>query len=150
LTWSAGDGAKATAGVLSDNERLLLERLTLDSPDQFVLAQLRGASYFTIARNVRAADAVDGYAGPLWDLVRLDEPPQNGKVPALSLSRIYYLNVQTGLPDRIEYQLNGQDIRVDFAGWTEQNGEKTPARIAWSNSGQTIMEYKLVSVSFNQ
>jgi hypothetical protein len=150
LTWTDQDGTKAGSGVPGDSERLLVERLTLDSPDQFVLAQLRGASYFTIARNVRPADAGDDYRGPLWTLVRVSEPPADDTLRPLSAWRIYYLNVQTGLPDRIEYQLNGQDIRVDFAAWTEQNGEKTPARITWSSGGQPVMECKVVSVSFNQ
>ena len=44
-----------------------------DPPDQFVLAQLRGSSYYTVARNVRPAGATDGYAGPLWNVVRIDE-----------------------------------------------------------------------------
>jgi hypothetical protein len=66
LTWNDREGTKTGSRLPSDAERLMVERLTLDSPDQFVLAQLRGASYFTIARNVRPADAQDGYLGPLW------------------------------------------------------------------------------------
>jgi hypothetical protein len=129
---------------------LLVERLTLDSPDQFVLAQLRGASYFTIARNVRPADAVDGYNGPLWNLVRIDERQQNEALRPQSTWRIYYLNVQTGLPERVEYQLNGQEIKVEFLEWTEQQGEKTPSYVQWTSNGQPIMEYRAATVSHNQ
>jgi hypothetical protein len=150
ITWSDQEGTKSTSGLPTDTERLLVERLTLDSPDEFVLAQLRGASYFTFVRNLRPTNAGENYRGPLWTLIRVSEPQGDDRVRPLSLWRIYYLNVQTGLPDRIQYQLNGYDIRVDFADWTEQNGEKTPARITWSSGGQTLMEYKVVSVSFNQ
>ena len=150
LTWNDREGTNALAGAASDTERLLLERLTLDSPDQFVLAQLRGASYFTIARNVRPADAGDDYAGALWNLVRVDEPQTNDEVRPLSPWRIYYLNVNTGLPDRIEYQLNGQPITAEFLEWIEQQGEKTPSRVRWSSNGQTLMEFRVTSVSYIQ
>lgn len=151
LSWNEQEGAKAASGVMSDADRLLVERLTLDSPDQFVLAQLRGASYFTVARNVRPADAQDGYAGPLWNLVRVDEPQQQDEsLRPQSTWRIYYLNVQTGLPDRVEYQLNGQEIRVEFLEWSEQQGEKTPSIVRWTSNGQPIMEYRAANVSHNQ
>lgn len=151
LKWNEQEGITEASGRLSDEDRLLAERLILDSPDQFVLAQLRGASYFTVVQNVRPTDAGDDYNGPLWNLVRLDEPKQQDeKLRALSTWRIYYINVQTGLPDRIEYQLNGQDIRTDFVEWNDEQGEKTPARITWSSGGQVVMEYTARNVSHNQ
>jgi len=150
LTWSAEEGAKANANAPTKAERLLLERLIRDSPDQFVLAQLRGASYFTVAHNVRPTDATDGYRGPLWNLVRVDEPQADENRKALNTWRIYYLNVQTGLPDRVEYQLDGKEIRAEFLEWTEQQGEKTPSRVKWSSDTQTLMEYRATSVSHNQ
>ena len=150
LTWSAEEGAKANSNAPTGPERLLLERLILDSPDQFVLAQLRGASYFTVARNVRPTDATDGYDGPLWNLVRVDEPHVDENRKALSTWRIYYINVQTGLPDRVEYQLNGKEIRAEFLDWTDQQGEKTPSRVRWSMDGQALMEYRATNISHNQ
>ena len=150
LSWNPQEGTKADSGVLSDTERLLVERLTLDSPDQFVLAQLRGVSYLTIARNVRPTDATDGYAGPLWDMVRIAEPQQSESLRPKSAWRIYYLNVQTGLPDRVEYELNDQPITVEFTRWTAQGTEKTPSHVRWSSNGQTLMELRLTSVSLNQ
>ena len=150
LTWNAEEGAKANANAPTGSERLLLERLVLDSPDQFVLAQLRGASYFTVARNVRPTDANDGYNGPLWNMVRVDEPQADENQKALSTWRIYYINVQTGLPDRVEYQLNGKEIRAEFLEWTEQQGEKTPSLVRWSSDGQPLMEYRATSISHNQ
>ena len=126
-----------------------LERLLLDSPDNFVLAQLRGASYFTVARNVRPADAIDGYNGPLWNLVRVDEPQVDENRRALSTWRIYYINVQTGLPDRVEYQLNGKEIRAEFLDWTDQQGDKTPSYVRWTSDGQIVMEYRATTVSHN-
>jgi len=150
LTWNEQDGTKAATGLVGDTERLLVERLTLDSPDQFVLAQLRGASYFTIARNVRPTDARDGYTGALWDVVRVAEPQAKESARPFSPWRIYYLNVQSNLPDRVEYELNGQPITVEFLDWTKDGEEKTPSHVRWSSSGQTLMELRATSVSHNQ
>jgi hypothetical protein len=151
LTWGEREAIKAGADPPTDTERLLFERLIFDSPDQFVLAQLRGASYFTIARNVRPTDAADDHQGPLWNLVRVDEPQETeDQGRPLSTWRIYYINAQTGLPDRIEYEVNGQDTRADFVEWTEQSGEKTPAHVRWSRDGQVIMEFHATRVSHNQ
>lgn len=150
LTWSDKEGTKAGSSRVTDAERLLVERLILDCPEQFVLAQLRGASYFTVARNVRPTDANDGYNGPLWNLVRVDEPQTADNLRALSTWRIYYINVQTGLPDRVEYQLNEQEVKAEFLAWSETQGERTPSHIRWSSGGQTVMEYQVTNVSHNQ
>jgi hypothetical protein len=150
LSWSDEEGAKAASGALSDAERLLVERFTLDSPDQFVLAQLRGASYFTIARNVRPAEAQDGYEGPLWNLVRVDERQQDESLRPQSSWRIYFINAETGIPERVEYQLNGQEIKVEFLEWTDQQSEKTPSYVRWTSNGQLLMEYRAATVSHNQ
>lgn len=150
LSWNAQEGTKAANGLIGDAERLLAERLTLDSPDQFVLAQLRGASYFTIAQNVRPAAANDGYSGPLWDLVRVAEPPEKDEARPLSQWRIYYLNTATNLPDRVEYELNGQPMTVEFLEWTKQDEEALPSHVRWSSNGQTLMEFRATSISLNQ
>ena len=150
LTWTDREGTKTTSRLPSVAERLLVERLTLDSPDQFVLAQLRGASYFTIARNVRPAEAQDGYSGPLWNLVRVDEPQREESLRPQSTWRIYYLNVATGLPDRVSYELDGVEISVEFLEWSEEQGEKTPAYVKWASNGQPIMEYRAARVSHHQ
>ena len=150
LTWSDKEGTKGGSSSVTDTERLLVEWLTLDSPEQFVLAQLRGASYFTVARNVRPTDAQDGYTGALWNVIRLDEPQTEENMRPLSTWRIYYINVATGLPDRVEYQLNGQEIRAEFLEWSEAQGEKTPSHIRWTGGDRTVMEYRLKNVSHNQ
>lgn len=64
LTWSEAEGARSSGGVPTEAERNLIESLALDTADQFVLAQLRGASYYTVASNVRPRDAGDNYTGP--------------------------------------------------------------------------------------
>jgi hypothetical protein len=150
LAWSDKEGTKAGSSLVTDAERLLVEQFIFDSPDQFVLAQLRGASYFTVAQNVRPTDANDGYTGPLWNLVRVDEPQTEENRRPLSTWRIYYLNVASGFPDKVEYRLNGQEIKAEFLAWREAQGERTPSHIRWLSDGKTVMEYQITNISHNR
>lgn len=149
LTWSDHEGIKAVVGIATPAERLLAERLLLDSPDQFVLAQLSGASYFTMARNVRADDAIDGQPGPSWTQVRVSYSESDQNRRSTSSWRIFYINSATGLIDRIVSELNGRTVEARIVRWIEEDGEKFPAHITWSADGETILDYQLSTVSQN-
>lgn len=104
LSWSETEGARGVGGVrASGTERLLIERLALDSPEQFILAQLRGASYQLVAHNMRpeGVGGADSYAGPVWDVIRIDDPEADEQRRPLSRWRLYYLNTTTGLLDKV-------------------------------------------------
>lgn len=150
LSWNEKEDIKASQGPAAESDHLLVERLVLDSPDQFVLAQLRGASYQTIFRNLRPTDAGDNYEGPIWTVVRVSEPQGPETSKRISLWRLYYINAATGLIDRVECEVNGQRIEVAILAWTEQNGEQIPSHIRWSTSGQPLMEYQLTAFSRNE
>jgi len=145
FTWSESEGIKGTKESPTEPERLLVERLVFDSPDQFVLAQLRGASYQTIARNLRPTDAGDDYTGPLWTMVRIDDPQTGASASPKSSWRIYYINSGSGVIDRVECEVEGQKVEASILQWTEQNGEKVPSQIRWTSNAQTLMEYQLTS-----
>ena len=147
FTWSDIEGIKATSDSPTESERLLVERLIFDSPDQFVLAQLRGASYQTIVRNLRPTDAGDDYSGPLWTMVRVNDPQTDGSVAPTSPWRLYYINSNSGLIDRVVSDLGGENVEASIVQWTEHNGEKVPSHIRWTMNGQTLMEYQLTSFS---
>jgi hypothetical protein len=123
-------------------ERSLIERVTLDSPDQFIQAQLRMASYYTIARNVMPPEANGGdeYNGPVWDVVRITEPKGEGGGRPLGPIRHYFLNSSTGLPEKVVSDEQGQTIVAELSGWINQGGELLPTRIVWSRDKQIIME----------
>lgn len=147
VTWSDQEGIKAVVGIPTPMERLLAERLLLDSPDQFVLAQLRGASYFTMARNVRADDAVDDQISPGWTQVRVTDPEDEQNPRLTSSWRIYYINSTTRLIDRIVSEWNGRTVEARILQWVEEKGEKSPAHITWLADGEIIMDYQLHTVS---
>jgi len=150
LAWSDADGAIANGAQATGETRDLIERLALDSPDQFVLATLKGMAYQLIARNVRPADAGgdSDYKGPLWDLVEITAPQQSIDKTPLSAWRQYYINASTGLIDRILSQENGQIITAELTGWTQQGGETFPAKITWSREKQPFMELTVNTVIF--
>lgn len=146
LTWSDGDGPGTAGANVNEGQRVLVERLVLDSPDQFVLAQLRGASYYTVARNVRDdVGGSDDYSGPLWDVIRIEEPDRGPSRRPLSNSRLYYINVQTGLIDKIVSEVRGEKIEANVVQWVEQGGEKIPARMVWKRGDETVQEFRLTS-----
>ena len=150
LTWDAGSGSLSSGRHANGNDRDVIERLVFDSPDQFVLGQLRGASYFTVARNVRPAGAGDNYQGPLWNIVRVSDPELDEARQAQSRWRLYYINTTSGLIERIESEVDGQRIVAEFSDWKTIAGEQVAGRIVWSNQGRTLMEYQLANFSHAQ
>jgi hypothetical protein len=147
LSWARDSGPQGLGGKLDETERVLLERLTYDSADQFILAQLRGASYSLVIRNLRPDDAGDDYTGPLWDVVRVDDPEPDEQKRPLSAWRLYYINRTTGLIDKVVSDVLGERIEAQLSDWTERNGERSPAMITWSRGGQTLMTFNLINVS---
>ncbi|MCI0391523.1 MAG: hypothetical protein MOB07_22500 [Acidobacteria bacterium] len=151
LTWGGVDGAKSGGALPTGALRALIERLALDSPDQFVMAQLRGASYHTVARDVRPAEAGGSadYTGPRWDLVRVAEPSRLTQNRPQSLWRLYYINSSTGLIDKVISQEQGLTITSEFSGWVNQGGETVPIRTIWKLNSQTVMELNLTNITHN-
>jgi hypothetical protein len=146
FTWDTKQGALSAGARATGTDRDVIERIVLDSPDQFVLGQLRGASYYTIARNVRPEGMTDNYRGPLWNIVRVDDPEKDEMKRPRSPWRLYYVNVATGLIDRIESEVQGQRISAAFT-WADVNGEKVPAQITWIHQTQILMHYSLTNFS---
>jgi len=119
LSWNPRDGPTSNGAIPASKARSVVERIALDSPDQFVLAQTRGASYFPIAQNVLpvADDNYESYSGPSWNLVRIAEPQQSAFDKPDSIWRIYYINSATSLIDKILYDDQGTVI-VELLEWT--------------------------------
>ena len=119
----------------------MIERLALDNPDQFVLAQLRGAAYYTAARAVRPAGVGDSddYQGPIWDVVQISEPANLTTKPE-SIARLYYINNATGLIDKSLSRDQSGPIYAEFTDWVTLGGELLPLRTTWRLEKQVIME----------
>ena len=150
LAWSGLNGALSDSPAATDGLRSLVERLALDSPDQFILAQLRGAAYYTVARMVRPPEAggSDTYTGPLWNVVRVSEATELAQNNPRSPWRLYYINTATGLIDKVISEEAGQTIVADMSGWVAQNGEQIPTRISWTVNRQVVMEFSLTNILY--
>lgn len=150
LTWSATEGAKSGASLANAADRSLIERIALDSPDQFVLAQTRSASYYTLAQRVMPAEVhgSDDYTGPVWDVVRITEPENGAQSRSQSQYRLYYLNSSTGLIEKIYSQEDGAATLAEVSRWVNQDGERVPTHIIWRRTGQVVMELTLTNVSY--
>jgi hypothetical protein len=147
LRWDVQDGAKSNTTAAFGSERSLIERIVLDSADQFVLAQLRGVGYYTVAERVRPSDApVQGYSGQLWTVVRLTEPADTTYSKSLSERRLYFINETNGLIDKVSSVEDGQVIVADLTEWTAVTGEMVPRRISWSRNKQIVMQLELTTV----
>jgi hypothetical protein len=144
--WNANDGAQTQGKSATGIERSLIERVVLDSPEQFVLAQLRGSAYYTAARSVRPAEAGDSedYQGPIWDVIQITEANDRPNKPE-SASRLFYINNATGLIDRTLSRDQSGAIAAKFADWVNLNGEMLPLRTTWTLDRQVIMELVLSS-----
>jgi hypothetical protein len=148
LTWNSDTGTKAGEADASGSLRTVVERLVLDSPDQFIYAQLRGAAYHRMAQNVRPAEAgaADDYEGPVWDMVRVIESTSRSNSKPESDWRIYYIDSSTGLIDKILSQKDGENVIAEISSWVEQDGEVLPTRIRWTKNKQVLMELSIGDV----
>ncbi|MBX3279139.1 MAG: hypothetical protein KF868_14135 [Acidobacteria bacterium] len=151
LTWSAREGVKSDGNQVEGSLRTIVERLALDSPDQFIFAQLRGAAYFTAARLVRPAEAgaSDNYSGPLWNIVRISEPSGGAQNRPQSLWRLYYTNAATGLIDKVLSREQGRTVAAEFSEWVNQGGELTPVRTVWKLNDQEVMSLTLANLTYS-
>lgn len=98
-------------------------------------------------RNLRPDDAGEDYGGPIWDVIRVDDPEPDEQKRPLSAWRLYYINRTTGLIDKVVSEVFGERVKAQFSDWTERNGEKFPASITWSRGGQNLMTFNLINVS---
>lgn len=145
LAWSASHSSK-TVGSLNEVDGSLIERVVFDSADAFVLAQLRGASYQVVAKNVRAdLDGADNYDGPLWTVVRIGYSGADIETKPETPFRFYYINARTGLLDKVISEVQGEEVVATLDGWITQGGETFPSVVRWSTGGRQIMEFKVIT-----
>jgi hypothetical protein len=122
----------------------------LDSPDQFIFAQLRGASYYVVARDVMPEEARgdENYNGPVWDVVRVAEPDSAVNVKGHSPWHLYYINSSSGLIDRVISTDQGVQVNAELSAWVNVGGEMIPTRITWSRNQQVVMELNVTNGQF--
>jgi hypothetical protein len=150
LSWDQADGPSAPGRTLDEDTRFLIDRLALDGPDQFILAQLRGAGYYVIARDVMPEEASgnENYNGPVWDVVRVGESDSAVHVKAHSPWHLYYINSSSGLIDRVITTDQGAPVIAELSAWVSVGGEIIPTHITWSRNQQVVMELNVINGQF--
>ncbi|GEM_PF-1569674 len=150
LTWSSTEGVKSQGQMATGSEREIIERLVFDSPEQFILAQVRGNAYALLASSVRPAEAGDAedYKGPVWEVVQVTEGDLQATGKPLQLTRLYLINSTTGLLDKVITKEQEQTITAELSGWVEENGERLPTRVVWRRNNQMLMELHLTTITF--
>lgn len=124
----------------------LVERIVFDSADAFILAQLRGASYQVVGKNVRAdRGGADNYDGPLWTVVRVSYSGVDSVTKPESPARLFYIDSRTGLLDKIVSEVRGEEVVATLDGWVTDGGETFPSVVRWSSGGRQIMEFKVIT-----
>ena len=145
LAWNASSGANGHS-PMTDFDRSLVERVVFDSADAFVLAQLRGASYQVVGKNVRAdLGGADNYDGPLWTVVRVSYERYDSEAKPESVARMFYIDSRTGLVDKVISEVRGEEIEATLDRWTTRDGETFPSLIRWSTGGRQLMEFKVIN-----
>ena len=150
IQWDQTEGPSAPGRAIDEDTRFVIDRLALDSPDQFIFAQLRGASYYVIARDVmpEEAQADENYNGPVWDVVRVGEPDSATYVNAHSPWHVFYVNSATGLIDRVISADQGTPVTAELTAWSSVGGEIIPTHITWSRNHQVVMELNVGNGQF--
>jgi hypothetical protein len=150
LGWDGKGGAQSGGSPATGTARWFLERMVLDTADQFVLAQLRGASYHTVARGAlpEGIDPSSNYSGPIYDVVRVGEPQTGTYATPLSPWRAYFINSATGFTDKVVSQEGNDSVTAVMSGWTAQGTERVPSKVSWTINGQVVMEFALSSITF--
>lgn len=144
FAWNPSHGSKANS--FNESDRSLIERVVFDSADAFVLAQLRGASYQVVAKNVRAdLGGADDYDGPLWTVVRVGYSGADIETKPETPFRFYYLNARTGLLDKVISEFQGEEVVATLDGWITEGGETFPSVVRWSTGDRQIMELKVIT-----
>ena len=145
LAWSPAHNY-LTVGSVSDFERSLIQRIVYDSADAFILAQLRGASYQVVGKNVRAdRGGADNYHGPLWTVVRVSHSGADSVAKPESPARLFYINSRTGLLDKIVSEVAGEEVVATLDGWVAETGETFPSIVRWSRGGRQLMEFRVIT-----
>ncbi|MGH9967662.1 MAG: hypothetical protein ACREBG_07480, partial [Pyrinomonadaceae bacterium] len=144
-SWTQGGG-------LSEEDATLIEELVRDCVEHFVTGQATGDATLHLGDMFRMDDGSDAtYAGPFYDILRVDDTFQNSAGTA-ARPTLYYLNSRSGLPERIVYerQVGGTTVKieVEFSEWITVTGQKLPRRTAWKKNGVVAGEVVINQAMF--
>ena len=138
------DGKRLSTGTgslsLSDSD--LIETLSNDTAEHFFVGQMTGLPTRFYGANFRLDGGKDSkYTGPYYDAYEVGDTVVE-LTGALRRTKIYCLNSQTLLLERVHYKLNrgGKTVQVIvlLSGWKQFQDQQFPTKIERTEGGQTV------------
>jgi hypothetical protein len=144
--WTSGSNGAPQGADLQ-----LLEFLVWDSIEFFIAGQANGAATRVLGDRFRLDDGrAPGYAGPFYDVLKVDE----NFTSSTGISRrptIYYLNSETGLPERVVYDHPSKEktrVIIEFTNWLTVGDQKLPGKATRRENGMTTEEIIITHALF--
>ena len=126
-----------------------IESLLSDSADHFFTSLANGAATRFLGQRFRMDDGTTkNYTGPFCDLY-LVQDPTTSKQATGQQAKIYYLNSDTLLLERVRYEDKNAKtkIEVQFSAWQKVNGQLLPGQISRWEDGVIVTSLTISSAT---
>jgi hypothetical protein len=146
-----GNNARKNGNSLSRRDEDLIETLTHDSVEHFLISQLDGAATRFLGSRFRLDDGTaTNYEGPFYDLYETSELIKVGR-EIRRQTKVYYFNSDTHLLERVKYQVRRDDlateVEVRLNNWHEVQGQKLPGEIVRLENNMLVLTFTITSTS---
>lgn len=144
-----GNSARRNGNALSRREEDLIETLTYDSVEHFLISQLDGAAIRFLGSRFRLDDGTaTNYEGPFYDLYETSELIKVGR-EIRRQTKVYYFNSNTNLLERVKYQVRRDGlatlVEVRLNNWREVQGQKLPGEIVRLENDTPVLRFTITS-----
>ncbi len=142
------DGKRgAQNGADPDNESEdLLELLVYDWPDQFFVHHADGSGLYLVASRAQWLES-GRPTGVFYNVYDALDKIQSGKTVRSRVAR-FYVNADSGLIERVQYQGSGGPVEVRFTDWQVANGQRFPAGVERLENGKSSLTVVFSSAAF--
>jgi len=135
------DGQTLT-GAATPSDQVLVETFFYQTAEHFFLGQAHGLPTRFLGSRFRLDDGQGkNYSGPYYDIYQVIDPVSlDGQLRMEP--KLYYLNSDTLLLERVRYQSNRdstrKDAEVQLDRWQRINNQSIPGRIVLTENGQVL------------
>lgn len=138
-----GQSPWALNGAPTSEQIDFIISLLRDSADRFIVGQALGHPTRMLGEKYRLDDGSNtNYAGHFYDIFKVDDTLVSAG-ETLHRPTFFYINSQTGLPERIVYERQeAATIRVvvELGNWATVAGQKVPTKISRKEDGAVVTE----------
>ncbi|MCI0625143.1 MAG: hypothetical protein L0387_26455 [Acidobacteria bacterium] len=151
VTTFDGKEIKKSGGLVSQQDEDLLETLLNDSADHFFIAQAQGAPVRFLGSRFRLDDGrTKTYQGSYYEVYQVTDRAKI-KREAGQQSKLYYVNSDTLLVERVRYEMvrDGARIRVlvQMSQWGQIQDQRLPRQIVRLENGQPVLSLSITAAA---